>query len=269
MIGPEGTPQSARTRVGVAQIRERLATDSRIDRDAVKAMLFADRNGMADLLRDDLVARCRATPLVAGADGKPVDLAKACTILAAWDGRDHSSSVGAFLFRRWLERLSFAPSFWRVPFDPAQPLATPRGIAVTDTEALPALAATVAAITAEGLAIDAPLGAVQYVERGGERIAVPGGPTPFTYNVMDMSAVPGRGYVDPVLSGATYVAVIGFEGGQMRADAILASGQSSDPASPLHIDGVRRFSTGNWRRLPFTPAEVEAQAVGPAIELNR
>ena len=52
------------------------------------------------------------------------------------------------------------------------------------------------------------------------------------------------------------------------ADAILASSQTPDPASPFHSDQTRLYATKTWVRLPFTRAQVEAAAIVPPTILT-
>lgn len=278
VIGGERQQLSARGRLGLEQVRRRRdGTDGLgapgMDRERLKAILFSNRNFMAELLLDDLVAMCRRQPRASLEAGAVYDLTPACDVLEQWDRRDDLASVGALLFRGFLGRISYygpgAATFWREPFDPARPIETPRGIRADNANVLPALAAAANAIELSGMSIRAALGDVQFVQRGGMRIPIHGGLDSSVYNVMDMTLQPGVGYTDPVLSGATYIAVVGFEGGKPVADAILATGQTSDAASALSWEGTVAYSEKRWTRLPFTPQEVAARAIAPAIELRR
>ena len=56
---------------------------------------------------------------------------QACEALAAWDGRSDKGSRGVHLFEEFVTRLPTVPldlveTVWRTPFDPEEPLSTPR-----------------------------------------------------------------------------------------------------------------------------------------------
>jgi len=61
-------------------------------------------------------------------------------------------------------------NFDAVQSDPADPVQTPRGVNVAD-ETL----AAAQTLTDAGIALDAPLGEIQYAERNGQKIPTPGG----------------------------------------------------------------------------------------------
>src|SRR3712207_7629759 len=59
----------------------------------------------------------------------PVDVSEACPSLERWNVRDDLDSNGAILFRRFAERaIASQDSPFRVPFDPKDPVRTPRGL---------------------------------------------------------------------------------------------------------------------------------------------
>lgn len=65
----------------------------------------------------DLDAACAAT-------GE----ADACRALRAWDGRSDTDSRRNHLYEAFFERLPTDGSIWEVPFDPADPVDTPRDL---------------------------------------------------------------------------------------------------------------------------------------------
>jgi len=277
VVGPVDAPQRARTRLGVQQVRDRLGSadglpGNRFDLAAVEAILFSNRNGMAELVADDLVSLCEANPVVTLTDGSAQDLGRACAILKGWDRRDDLDSRGVLLFRQFLANAAFAGpeagDYWAVPFDPAQPLTTPNGLNRQSGKPLRALGEAVKALEAGNMALDARLGDVQFLERDGQRIPVHGGPDSAVYNVLELSFKPGVGYTDPVQSGSSYIQAVTFENGQPVADAILANSQSEDPASPWYADQTRLYSTKTWVRLPFTAGEVARDAIAPPLVLR-
>jgi acyl-homoserine-lactone acylase len=137
IFGDIGTERELRTRLGLDMITRRLAgTDGLgppgFTLPTLQAAMLSNRNYGADLGRADIVAMCRAHPVLTAGDGTPVDVRAACDILAGWDGRAGVDSRGQALW----EKVFFQgdPDTWRVPFDPAHPLTTPRGLNGNDPD---------------------------------------------------------------------------------------------------------------------------------------
>ncbi|QNP60241.1 penicillin acylase family protein [Paenacidovorax monticola] len=64
------------------------------------------------------------------------------------------------------------------------------------------------------------------------------------------------------LFGTSYLQAVGFTAEGPRARALLAYSQSANPDSPYYADQTEKFSRREWVELPFTPSQIEAQAVG-------
>ena len=62
---------------------------------------------------------------------------------------------------------------WTVPFDPADPVNTPRDLDASDPKVTDALRGAVEDLRAKGIALDVPLGDKQAEPRGAERIGIP------------------------------------------------------------------------------------------------
>ena len=134
VFGDTGTERDPRTRLGLDMIAQRLAgTDGlgppRFTLRALQAIMLGNRNYSAELVRSDVVAMCRAHPVLTAGDGTRVNVRAACDTLARWDGRADAGSRGEALWEAF-----FDDSLLRVPFDPAHPLTTPRGIDGNDPE---------------------------------------------------------------------------------------------------------------------------------------
>lgn len=56
-------------------------------------------------------------------------------------------------------------------------------------------------------------------------------------------------------SGNSFVAVVEF-GPRVKASAVMAGGQSGDPASPHFTDQIDRYATGRLRPVNFHPDEL-------------
>lgn len=102
-------------------------------------------------------------------------------------------------------------------------------------------------------------GDVQYAERLGERIPIPGGEGWAGMFSMIVSRLdPEKGYT-PIVHGNSFVQVISWdEEGNLDPRAILTYSQSPEPESPHFKDQTEIYSKSEWIRLPFTDAEIEA-----------
>ncbi len=113
MIGDERTTRTPRTRLGLRIVQQRLdGTDGLGPGGAftpkqLMHAVFNDRQYLGELWRDQLVKMCDAHPTITGSSG-PVDVSKACPVLAAWSKHDNLLSRGALLFRRFAARADLA-----------------------------------------------------------------------------------------------------------------------------------------------------------------
>src|SRR3712207_201296 len=109
-------------------------------------------------------------------DGDP-SLAAPCAALRKWNVRDDLDSQGALLFRRFAQRLlsqqGGAP--FRTPYNNDDPANTPNGLRTEDPRVRQALRDAAAELEGQGIPLDAPLGTVQFEQRGEERIPIHGG----------------------------------------------------------------------------------------------
>ena len=280
--GLERTARSLRTRQNLLTAA-RLATEGQVTiESAVEAMLSNDSLSAA-LLCDDVIERVRAA-------GGP-ELQAAADVLAAWDRRYDLESVGAVLWRELIagfdkKALAEAGALFATPFDPDRPVDTPSGLAPAPAEGPdPIVAAVVRSLEVladAGVAFDAPLGAVQWVQRGDQRVAVHGGYegdgvlnilSPFGA-LASHSLEPQPDALRPVADRA---ATTGLAGGGYRctygtsfvmsveltddgpvAIGLLAYGQAGDDRSPHHIDGTEAYAAKAMRPLLFTDDAIEA-----------
>jgi acyl-homoserine-lactone acylase len=152
---------------------------------------------------------------------------------------------------------------YAVPFDPDDAVNTPRGIA-TDNPVVrdavrEALAAAQKRLIDAGIEPDMPWGDVQFAERNGTRIPVPGGPGRhgmFSYINTDFTN--GKGYT-PIVHGNSYIQVVTWDDdGVPDARGILTYSQSPEADSPHYYDQTELYARGEWLQLPFTDEEVLA-----------
>jgi acyl-homoserine-lactone acylase len=253
IIGPEGTPRLLRTRLALTMAEQRLAgTDGLgppgFTLKTLRQMMFGNRNLSAELVREPTVAACTA-------GGRP-DLAQACAVLAAWDGRADVDSRGAVLWREYWSRLEPAGFRYAVPFDANDPINTPRGADPADPAILTALTGAVADLRAKGIALDVPLGELQAEPRGRARIPIHGcSEVEGCFNVIGAER-DARGRYDP-FTGASFVMAAAFdERGRPHGAALLSYSQSENPRSPHYADQTRRFARKDWIRMRFTEREI-------------
>jgi acyl-homoserine-lactone acylase len=255
IIGPENTQRLLRTRLGLVQAEQRLAgTDglgpAGFTLATLKLLFNANRNGSAELAKAGVVGACRAR---GGAD-----LAEACEVLAAWDGRAGTDARGAVLWRETWTRLANAGVPWLTPFDPADPVNTPRDLDASSDKVLEALRGAVADLRAKGIALAAPLGELQAEARGSERIGIPGCTEgEGCFNIIGAPR-DAQGRYDPNF-GSSFVMAAGFDAkGRPFGESVLSYSQSGNPRSPHYADQTRLFSRGEWLPMRFTEKQIKA-----------
>ncbi|GIG90337.1 penicillin acylase family protein [Plantactinospora endophytica] len=271
VLGPAGTARSARTQQSIVAVQRRLdGTDGLPGRgftaDTLRQVLFADQSRVAELTVDDAVAMCTSFPdgAAAGTAG-PVDVSAACPVLAGWDRSYSLDSRGSLLFARFVQRLGATAvpgGPWAVPFDAADPVNTPRGLATGKAEVRRVFADAVAELVAAGIPVDAPLADHQSVTRNGDRLPVHGAPHALgVLNVITPTWQAGAGNVE-VVHGSSFVQVVEFPAaGGPRAATLLTYAQSSDPTSAHFADQTALFSAGRWVPARFSEREIAASPV--------
>jgi acyl-homoserine-lactone acylase len=264
IIGDERRIRTLRTRLGLQMVAERIAAGG-FSLDDVQDTVFNNRQYAAELFRDELVALCKSSPTLVGTNG-PVDVSQACPILEAWDMRDDLDSPGAILFRRFAGKALalpgpvgsvpglYPPTVWDTPFDPADPVNTPRGLNTGDPAVRAALADAVAELREVGIPLDARLREWQYEKRGEERIPIHGGPGGLgVFNAISAPFRGGEGYPD-ITSGSSFVMAAHLNGGARgcpESRAILTYSLSANPASPHFADQTRLYSRKQWVDMLF------------------
>jgi hypothetical protein len=168
------------------------------------------------------------------------------------------------LFRRFLSRLlgSGAPpaGIWRTPFDPSDPVNTPRDLNTADPRVMAALRGAVDDVRGLGKGLDVPLREVQFEQRGSEKIPIHGGPgdPEGEFNAINAPWVPGQGYPD-VPHGSSFVMVAHLDGRACPdSRSILTYSQSTNPASPYFADQTRMFSRKAWVDMRFCKRDILA-----------
>ncbi len=283
--GGEGWMLTPRTKTNARLLAE---NSGKWTIDDVGAALFSDRAILADQLRIPLVRACTATKVVDG-----VDLAPACSALAAWDGRFTKTARGAAVFREWLSR--FTPEerkdrgrLFADGFNPANPIGSP-SVPVTDVGPwLTELAAAVRLLQRAGIPVDAPLGDLQREVHTGRLLPIGGGtdiegaanivdccswgtssePQPSPGERLEpgteLRAIPGpsgvlNGY--PIQEGDSFIMALQYGPDGPDAKGLLVYGNPDDSRNPAYYAGAQAFSAEQLRPLAFSAADVAKEAV--------
>ncbi|MFK8907462.1 penicillin acylase family protein [Streptomyces sp. YS-3] len=259
-----GAPLGPRAQLGLRMIADRRdGTDGLgapgFSLPTLQASMLGDRNYTAELGRDDAVAMCRAHPVLTATDGTEVDVRAACDVLAAWDTRDDADSRGSVLWQAFRTRVSGPHPWWRVPYDPARPLTTPRGLNGDEPRVRRALADAVRELAADKVPLDAPIGRVQRWAG----IPLPGcSGAEGCFNVVNATPTSGSGGAtrpaspQDRASGSSFVMATELTPQGPRTRTILTYGQSANPKSPHYTDQTVLFSRKQWVTERFTEAEI-------------
>lgn len=272
----DAAPLSLRTRMAFTQVFDRVSNKDGLggntfDLDKMEKVVYSNRSYAAELVLDDVLANCQTNPTLPLTSGSTIDANQACNVLTNWDRRNNLDSKGAHVFRKFWSNLSVnSYAGFSVPFDKADPINTPRGLIINDRTRR-ALGDSIAYYNSKNIALDAPLGSLQFVidaGKGGEKIPMHGGfGGEGIFNVAS-SSQNSDGTYGPVTNGPTYMQAVTFDRNGPVVDALLAFSQSGDTTRPFHRDQTRRYSDKNWIRLPFSTSEVASKAIGSKIELR-
>ncbi|WP_328336299.1 penicillin acylase family protein [Streptomyces violaceus] len=262
VFGTVGTQLGLRTRGGIEDVAA-MADKGRLTVRDLQRQQFANRVPAGDLAAEDVARTCAALPggTATGSDGEPVDVSEACGVLKAWDRTMDTGSRGALLFDRFWRRLeqTVPPGqLWKVPFSAADPVRTPNTLNTDAPGLATALADTVAELRAARIALDAPLGAHQFVVRDGKRLPVPGGAGQLgVWNVIQPTwDAAGGGYTE-VPFGSSHLQAVGWDGSRCPvARTLLTYSQSSNPQSPHFADQTRLFSDEKWVTSRFCEKDI-------------
>lgn len=265
IFGDIADQRSPRDRSAHTMMADRRSGDDGLgepgfDLESLRATMFGNRVYSAELLGAGVVEMCQQNPTLTTSDGASVDVSQACQILANWDTRADIDSRGAVLWHEFYEKAQEADDLYLVPFDPANPVATPntlnQGSAVMST----ALADTVARFAELGVAPDVPLGDVQRATFGAERIPVHGCvSSDGCFNVIRSSerTLGEDGYGD-VTFGTSFVLAVELTEDGPKSSTITTYSQSANPESPHFTDQTRLYEQKKWVTGRFTDAEIAA-----------
>ena len=289
LYGPVDNQQSLRSRMAHKLLADSAGSDGLFNPVEVEQALLNNRNYLAENILTELLAICQAQGSTAVSVGsESVDISAGCAALALWDGSMNKESSSAHLFREFAFQFSKNPQ-WRNNFTTDNVTSTPSGLASNNTT-LEQFAQAILNVESAGLALDATLGTVQFVERSLPDGSASGVKIPWAgahnieggFNVFstrtgnDGSLVPRHVYPaqnsDSILSaegkgyhinyGSSWMTVVNFTDEGPVARGLLSYSQSSEYGSDHNLDQSLLYSQQpQLRPLRFTEADIEANKV--------
>lgn len=278
IIGPEETERTLRTRLCILQVQQRLAgTDglpgNTFDLERLQEVVLGSRIYSAELARDQVLSSLCAVGTVLTTTG-PVDVSEACAVLENWSTRNNLDDVGGHIWREFFstvaENTAVVSSVssalrWLTPFSASDPVNTPNTLNVLSPLVQAALGDAVTAVTAAGVAMDAPLRTLQRSGViGSTDIPVFGGTgAEGAFTIVSTPRLSAQGY--PIDYGNSYIQTVTWSdngpNAKVQAEGFITYSQSTDPANPHYFDFTEEYSAKRWHRFPFAAADVQAQKV--------
>jgi acyl-homoserine-lactone acylase len=272
IIGPERTVRTLRTRAGLNFLQQKLDEKNKLGPQDLQSIIYSQRNYAAEIFLDDVLELCDRNHEDMTLPDTDVDITASCTALAGWDRRQTNDSRGAQVWTEFWRTAGKIPGIHAIAFDVDDPVHTPTGIAIDNDEVAAAvrlaLASARTTLQSAGIALDARWGDVQYAERNGERIPIPGGQGwAGMFGMIVANLQKDKGYT-PIRHGNSFIQVISWdEAGNLDARGMLTYSQSQEPESEHYDDLTRLYSDGKWIRFPFTEAEIQADPELSILEL--
>jgi acyl-homoserine-lactone acylase len=270
IIGCERCERTLRTRMVYRYVLDRLAgtdglaSDHLVSERTLMATEHQNRVYGAEVARanGDLDTVCQA------ANG-----GTACDVLKRWDGRSDIGSVGTHLFQEFWKRAQDVQGLWQVPFDPGDPVNTPRDLDATNPLVVKAMQDALTYLHDKGIPDDARWGSLQVAGDDGAPPIPIGGGEGFAGNVNAVSSrAPGAnlGRLYPISYGSSHIQAIAFQpDGRLTARTVLTYGQSIDPTRPTSRDQTRLFSQKRWVSFPWTARQIRRGAVSTYVVRGR
>ncbi len=291
-IGHENTQQFLRTRINHLMVAGRLAGTDDIsetplfDMQTLQALMYSNRVYGAEIALDDTLQICADYLAAPPADATGADiqaLTDSCDVLGAWDRKVDLDSRGAQVFTEYwgsirreigsdFQNVVDNDAFWLVDFDPADPVHTPAGIDIADSQnrtiVIAALLRAHTRLMDAGVALDAPWGEVQFLERNNDRVPIHGGAgTMGVFGAISAGLQEG-GYKNPG-SGNSYIQTVTWDESECPiVDAILTHSQSVQPDSDYYGDQSVLYSDKRWAPFPFCEEDIAAQQVGETLVME-
>ncbi len=263
IIGDEDTERSLRTRQGILQAERRLDGSDGLggpdlfDVEKLKEIVLS-----GDVYTGDLARAWVLRDLCPRAG--PFDTEAACSALRLWDGAAGLDSVGFPVWKEFWGNLLRQPfNYWTVPFDPRDPVDTPRGLNTSRIGVQRALRDAQARIRNAGLSFTEPLREQQHAGVNDPAIPIFGAGGSIgaftiaedTEREMDPDTLGPEGY--RIDFGNSYIQIVTWDESGVRAEGFLTYSQSTDPANPHYADFTEAYSRKLWHRFPFHQSEID------------
>ncbi len=262
IIGCERCERTMRTRMVSQYVIDRLRGNRKETPRSLRGHQHENRLRAAEVMRaggalDDVCAQTGET--------------RACAVLRTWDGRSEITSVGTHIFEEFVSRLPTVPlgladSVWKVPFSPADPLGTPRGLNTDNPQVVQAMSDAIASLRARKIPFGATWGSLQVAgDRGAPPLPLGGGTGDSVGNANALASrnpVQNKQKYRAITYGSSHIQAISFlGGGRVDARTILTYGQHENPRSRWSSDQTKLFSQGRWVRFAWTDAQIRKALV--------
>ena len=184
-------------------------------------------------------------------------LQEAARVLENWDRNTNADSVGAVLFQAWAMKnpgAIFTSTLFKEKWDPTRPMDTPVGL--KNIPASLEILKTVSNETIENFGqLDVPWGEAVRIKYNGYDLPASTGPGFLgAFRVAFLQPEENGRYT--VQGGNSYVAAIEF-GDRIKANGILAYGNSTQLSSKHFGDQLELFSKGAFRPIWFYPEDIK------------
>lgn len=289
LYGQVGNQQSLRSRMAHKLIADSAGSDGLFNPQELEQALFNNRSYLAEDILAELLAICQAQGnTMVSVAAQSVDISDGCAALALWDGTLNVNSSSAHLFREFAFLFDKNPQ-WQESFSVADAVSTPNGL-VDNATTLEQFAQAILNVESAGLALDATLGTVQFVERSlpdgsatGVKIPWAGGHnieggfnvfSPLTIN--DGTVIPRHTYAPQnsdselsaagagyhINSGSSWMSIVNFTEDGPVARGLLTYSQSTAFGNEHSLDQTLLYSQQpQLRPLRFSDADIEANKV--------
>ena len=253
IIGPEKTARTLRTRAGIKFVEE-LMQAGPIKVETATSLINSHRNFGAELLLDDLLKLCVPENEL---------IKESCKALRNWDRTHNIESRGAHVWTEVMRLLLGDISIYRHSFDLSDPVNTPNGLKIEDEaiadKLINIIEAAQSKILAAGIELDAKLGDIQYAERNGKKIPIPGGEGwsgAYSMIVTQLSKTKGVGY-SPIIHGNSLIQFTTWDDeGRILPKGLLTYSQSQETDSPHYSDQTELYAKGEWIDFPFYEEDI-------------
>jgi len=289
LYGPVENQQSLRSRLAHKFLANSAGSDGLFSPAEVEQALLSNRSYLSESTLTELLSICQTQgSKLVSLETQDVDISEGCAALALWDGTYNKNSSAAHLFREFAFQFNQDPQ-WQESFAVDKAITTPSGL-VNNATTLAQFAQAIVNVESAGLALDATLGSVQFVERSLADGSASGVKIPWAgshnieggFNVFDVrNGNDGsvlRRHVYPteisgsILSaeaggyhinyGSSWMTVVNFTDEGPVARGLLSYSQSSEYGSDHNEDQTLLYSQQpQLRPLRFTEADIEANKV--------